>query len=80
MFSAVLCVTVHTVENGIDLNSRLSLGIFFNESCKYDDCVKCFFIISFRRALRRGESVRFLIQDDVISYIKDNGLYSCPDK
>lgn len=28
-----------------------------------------------RRAIRRGESVKYLIQDDVIEYIQQNGLY-----
>ncbi|XP_076354177.1 nicotinamide/nicotinic acid mononucleotide adenylyltransferase 1-like isoform X2 [Tachypleus tridentatus] len=33
-----------------------------------------------RRALRRGESVRYLLQDSVIQYIKDQKLYQDPDK
>jgi hypothetical protein len=34
----------------------------------------------FRRALRRGESVKYLIQDVVIDYIKENHLYGVEDK
>ncbi|XP_022256918.1 nicotinamide/nicotinic acid mononucleotide adenylyltransferase 1-like isoform X2 [Limulus polyphemus] len=33
-----------------------------------------------RRALRRGESVRYLLQDAVIQYIKDQKLYQDPHK
>ena len=29
-----------------------------------------------RRALRRNESVKYLVQEPVIDYIKDRGLYS----
>ncbi|XP_039291258.1 nicotinamide/nicotinic acid mononucleotide adenylyltransferase 1 isoform X1 [Nilaparvata lugens] len=32
-----------------------------------------------RRSLRRNESVKYLIQDDVIDYIKNNGLYASLD-
>lgn len=39
---------------------------------------KCLFF--FRRALRRGESVKYLIQDIVIDYIRDNHLYGVEDK
>jgi len=30
-----------------------------------------------RRAVRRGESVRYLLQDSVIDYIAKQQLYSC---
>ncbi|ESO96869.1 hypothetical protein LOTGIDRAFT_214411 [Lottia gigantea] len=33
-----------------------------------------------RRALRRGESVKYLVQDNVIDYIKKHQLYHVPDK
>jgi len=39
--------------------------------------VYCFFFL--RRALRRDESVKYLIPDSVIEYIKANNLY-LPEK
>ena len=33
------------------------------------------FSLFFRRALRRDESVKYLIQDSVIDYIRENELY-----
>lgn len=33
-----------------------------------------------RRALRRGESVKYLVQDTVIDYIREHNLYSTQDK
>ncbi|KAK9501259.1 hypothetical protein O3M35_012002 [Rhynocoris fuscipes] len=33
-----------------------------------------------RRALRRGESVKYLLADQIIDYIRNNGLYSVLDK
>ena len=43
---------------------------------------KCFMeiFLFFRRALRRGESVKYLVQDVVIDYIKDHRLYGMIDK
>ncbi|KAK3603033.1 hypothetical protein CHS0354_037782 [Potamilus streckersoni] len=32
-----------------------------------------------RRAMRRGESVKYLLQDSVIDYIRENQLYGIPD-
>ena len=32
-------------------------------------------LMLFRRSLRRGESVKYLISDDVIAYIKQHNLY-----
>ncbi|XP_067133626.1 nicotinamide/nicotinic acid mononucleotide adenylyltransferase 1-like isoform X2 [Centruroides vittatus] len=33
-----------------------------------------------RRAIRRGESVKYLIQDDIIKYIHEHNLYKTSDK
>ncbi|KAK7493222.1 hypothetical protein BaRGS_00015559 [Batillaria attramentaria] len=33
-----------------------------------------------RRALRRGESVRYLLPDPVLDYIREHQLYGVPDK
>lgn len=33
-----------------------------------------------RRALRRGESVKYLVQDAVLEYIQEHRLYGMPDK
>lgn len=38
------------------------------------------FLFCFRRALRRGESVKYLLQDVVIDYIRTNHLYGAEDK
>lgn len=38
------------------------------------------FLFCFRRALRRGESVKYLLQDVVIDYIRANHLYGVEDK
>lgn len=38
------------------------------------------FLFCFRRALRRGESVKYLLQDVVIDYIRTNHLYGVEDK
>lgn len=38
------------------------------------------FLFCFRRALRRGESVKYLLQDIVIDYIRTNHLYGVEDK
>lgn len=35
----------------------------------------CVVLLSVRRSLRRGESVKYLISDDVIAYIKKHKLY-----
>ena len=37
-------------------------------------------LVNFRRALRRGESVKYLVQDSVIDYIKAHNLYGAADK
>ncbi|PVD30033.1 hypothetical protein C0Q70_09294 [Pomacea canaliculata] len=33
-----------------------------------------------RRALRRGESVKYLLPDSVIEYVREHELYGVPDK
>lgn len=44
----------------------------------------CLFVVVFvffnRRALRRGESVKYLLPDSVIEYVREHELYGVPDK
>lgn len=47
-----------------------SLGYFLNT-----DGLFLFGFFFFRRAIRRGESVKYLVPDPVIEYIKRNKLY-----
>ena len=38
------------------------------------------YLLHYRRALRRGDSVKYLLQDSVIDYIQENQLYGAGDK
>ena len=46
----------------------------FPHKTEYTMMVFCLFSF-FRRAIRRGESVKYLVPDPVIEYIKRNELY-----
>lgn len=43
-------------------------------------CMSCILLIcNYRRALKRNESIKYVVPDPVIDYIKQNGLYKAQE-
>lgn len=59
---------------------ELTCRLYYKQGNAHCRAVNINFVSVFRRALRRGESVKYLIPDPVIEYIKANKLYVPAEK